>query len=191
VSAINSKPLSVLTWGIGLSALLAAALGAATVWLVEHAQTAEQWVLHSLAVQNQTVQVLILVQRMESSQRGYLLTGRNVYLDDYNNAEKALPLLVDERASLFADILGVVEDESPIEGKRSFSRRPSSGCIRTTLRELAQRGRWRSIRAIQSPWQSSTGFSEETARSAGWRLMGLLILRAPVVSEKLCALSVP
>jgi PAS domain S-box-containing protein len=103
VSPTNSKPLSVLAWGIGLSALLAATLGAATVWLVEHAQTAEQRVLHTLAVQNQTAQVLILVQRVESSQRGYLFTGRNVYLDDYNNAEKALPLLVDETARLVAD----------------------------------------------------------------------------------------
>jgi PAS domain S-box-containing protein len=92
-----------LAWSIVLTATLAAILGAAIVWLVVRLHAEEGWVRHSRLVQNQIAEVLILVQRMETSQRGYLLTGRSVYLDAYNEAEKALPPLVDETARLVAD----------------------------------------------------------------------------------------
>jgi CHASE3 domain sensor protein len=103
MSPANPKPLGVLAWSIGLTALLAAILSAATVWLVQRVHTEEAWLGHSRTVQNQIVEMLILTQRMEASQRGYLLTGRSVYLDAYNEAEKALPTLIDETARLVAD----------------------------------------------------------------------------------------
>jgi PAS domain S-box-containing protein len=81
----------------------AAILGAAIVWLVQRLHTEEEWVRHSRAVVNQIAEILILVQRMETSQRGYLLTGRDVYLDNVNEVEKALPLLVDQTARLVGD----------------------------------------------------------------------------------------
>jgi CHASE3 domain sensor protein len=81
----------------------AAILGAAIVWLVERLHGEEQWVRHSRAVGDQIAEILILAQRMETSQRGYLLTGREVYLDDFKEAEKTLPLLVEETARLVAD----------------------------------------------------------------------------------------
>jgi PAS domain S-box-containing protein len=103
VSRAKWKPLRVLAWSIVLTAILAAILGAATVWLVQRVHTEEEWVRRSRAVVNQIAQVLALAQRMETSQRGYLLTGRGIYLDDYNDAEKALPLLVGETDRLVAD----------------------------------------------------------------------------------------
>jgi PAS domain S-box-containing protein len=103
VSHANSKPLGVLAWSIVLTAISAAILGAAIVWLVQRLHAEEEWVGHSRAVQHQIADILILAQRMETTQRGYLLTGRGVYLDDFNGVEKALPLLVDKTARLVAD----------------------------------------------------------------------------------------
>jgi PAS domain S-box-containing protein len=100
---VNSKPLSVLAWSIGLTAILAAILSAATVWLVQHLHTEEEWVRRSRAAVNRTAQVLILVQHVETTQRGYILTGRDLYLERYNDAEKALPALIDETSRLVAD----------------------------------------------------------------------------------------
>ena len=103
VSPANSKPLAVLAWSIGLTTILVAILSASTVWLVQRVHTEEEWLRHSREVQNQIAEVLIVAQRMETSQRGYLLTGRSVYLDAYNEAEKALPLSINETARLVAD----------------------------------------------------------------------------------------
>jgi CHASE3 domain sensor protein len=103
VSHANSKPLGVLAWSIVLTAILAAILGAGIVWLVQRLHAEEEWVRRSRVVQNQIAEILILAQRMESAQRGYLLTARGVYLENYNGAEKALPLLLDETARLLAD----------------------------------------------------------------------------------------
>jgi signal transduction histidine kinase len=82
---------------------LAAVLGATTLWLGARMETDEQWVQHTLAVQNQIAQVLILVQRIETNQRGFLLTGREVYLGPYKDAETALSAAIDETARLVAD----------------------------------------------------------------------------------------
>jgi CHASE3 domain sensor protein len=82
-----------LAWSIGLTAILAAILSAAIVWLIEREHAGEEWVRHSRAVHNQ----------IESSQRGYLLTERDLYLSNYNNAEKEIPALIDEAARLVAD----------------------------------------------------------------------------------------
>ncbi len=103
VSPTNSKPLRVLAWSIGLTAILAAILGAATVWLSARMQTEEQSVRHTLAVQNQIAQILNLVQHVETSQRGYLLTERSIYLDAYKDAETALPAVIAETSRLVAD----------------------------------------------------------------------------------------
>jgi hypothetical protein len=76
----NSKPLRGLFWNTWLTVIVAVMPGAATV-----AQCA-----HLRAVQNQIARVLNLVQHVETSQRGYLLTGRAIYLDAYEDAETAL-----------------------------------------------------------------------------------------------------
>jgi PAS domain S-box-containing protein len=100
VSPANSKTLSLLAWSIGLTALLAAILSAAIVWLVEREHTETELVRHSRAVHNQVSEVLLFVRRMESDQRGYLLTGRDLYLGNFTDSEKALPALIDETVKL-------------------------------------------------------------------------------------------
>ena len=100
MSPTNSKPLSVLAWSIGLTALLAAILSAAIVWLVEREHTETNLVRHSRAVSHQIAEVLSSVQRMETNQRGYLLTGRDVYLGNFTDSEQALPALMDETVKL-------------------------------------------------------------------------------------------
>jgi signal transduction histidine kinase/CheY-like chemotaxis protein len=103
VPPIHSKSLASLYWSLVVTAALAAVLVAATFWLGASAQSEGEWVRHSLAVRNQIAQVLILIQRAESSQRGYLLTGRDPYLDPYSGAVAALPAALDAVATLVAD----------------------------------------------------------------------------------------
>jgi CHASE3 domain sensor protein len=100
VSPANAKTLSRLAWSIGLTALLAAILSAAIVWLVQREHTETELLRHSRAVNNQISEVLLFVQRMESNQRGYLLTGRDLYLGNFTASEKALPALIDETVKL-------------------------------------------------------------------------------------------
>ena len=100
MSPANSKTLSLLAWSIGLTAVLAAILSAAIVWLVEREHTEAELVRHSRAVHNQVSKVSLFVQRMETYQRGYLLTGRDLYLGNFAESEKALPALIDETVKL-------------------------------------------------------------------------------------------
>jgi PAS domain S-box-containing protein len=79
---------------------LAAILSAAIVWLVEREHTETNLVRHSRAVSHQIAEVLSSVQRMEINQRGYLLTGRDVYLGNFTDSEQALPALMDETVKL-------------------------------------------------------------------------------------------
>jgi signal transduction histidine kinase/CheY-like chemotaxis protein len=103
VPPTKSKSLASLYWSLVVTTTLAAALVASTFWLATRMHTENEWVRHTLAVRNQIAQLLILVQRAESSQRGYLLTGRDVYLQPYEGATSALPPALDEAAKLVAD----------------------------------------------------------------------------------------
>jgi CHASE3 domain sensor protein len=55
--------------------MLAAMLGAVTVWLSARIEREEKNVRHTLAVQNHVARILSLAQHVETNQRGYLLTG--------------------------------------------------------------------------------------------------------------------
>ena len=82
---------------------LAGAIVAGMFWLIARKQSEEDWVRHTLAVRNQLANVLILVQRTETGQRGYLLTDRDVYLEPYNAAVGELSSAIDETAKLVSD----------------------------------------------------------------------------------------
>ena len=56
-----------------------------------------------MAVRNQIGVVLTLLQRAETGQRGYLLTGRDLYLQPHDAALKALPAALDALGTLVAD----------------------------------------------------------------------------------------
>jgi signal transduction histidine kinase/CheY-like chemotaxis protein len=82
---------------------LAGLVAAATIITGIARQSEDEWVRHTLAVRNQIGRVLALVQRAETGQRGYLLTGRDDYLAPYEQATKELPKALDELGELVID----------------------------------------------------------------------------------------
>jgi CHASE3 domain sensor protein len=60
-------------------------------------------VLHTLAVRSQLAEALTLVQRAESGQHGYLLTGNEAYLVSYDAAVERLPAALDQTSRLVDD----------------------------------------------------------------------------------------
>ncbi len=88
------KSLAPLYWGLVLTIALVAAIVASIFWDSTRNQNDNAWVRHTLALRQQLSDVLTLVQRAESAQRGYLLTGRNEYLLPYGNAVAQLPATI-------------------------------------------------------------------------------------------------
>jgi signal transduction histidine kinase len=103
VPPARPKPLALLYWSLLVTTLLAAILAVGTFWIVARSGAEENWVRHSLAVRYQIDQVLILMQRAESSARGYLLTGDSLFLDPYREAVTGLPNAIDEIGALIID----------------------------------------------------------------------------------------
>jgi signal transduction histidine kinase len=85
-SIATFKPLALLNRTLLATAILAALIVAAVFWLDGRNKSDDQWVIHSLAIRDRLIRVLTLVQKAESGQRGYLLTGRDDYLSPYNEA---------------------------------------------------------------------------------------------------------
>ena len=73
----TAKPLALLFRGLVATIALAALVAGGTYWFAARTETENQWVRQTLALRNRIAEVLILVQRCETSQRGYLLTGRD------------------------------------------------------------------------------------------------------------------
>jgi signal transduction histidine kinase/CheY-like chemotaxis protein len=91
VGISGSKSLAPLYWGLVLTIALVAVIVASIFWVSARNQSDNAWVRHTLALRQQLSDVLTLVQRAESAQRGFLLTGRNEYLLPYGNAVAELP----------------------------------------------------------------------------------------------------
>jgi signal transduction histidine kinase/ActR/RegA family two-component response regulator len=96
----SPKPLALLNRSLFVTAALAAVIMAAAFWLDARNRSDDQWVQHSLAVREQLGRVLNLVQSAETGQRGYLLTGRDSYLEPYSAAVEQLPATLDRMADL-------------------------------------------------------------------------------------------
>ncbi len=99
----DSKPLTLLNRSLFVTAVLAALMLAAAFWLGARNKTDDAWVQHSLAVRAQLIRVLSLVQSAETGQRGFLLTGRDDYLEPYTRAGHELPQNLDRLADLVTD----------------------------------------------------------------------------------------
>ena len=61
------------------------------IWLSARQEAAVGWVRHTLEVENRLNQILLLTVDAETSQRGYLLSGRPEYLGPYERAASRLP----------------------------------------------------------------------------------------------------
>ncbi|MGC1446908.1 MAG: CHASE3 domain-containing protein [Xanthobacteraceae bacterium] len=97
------RPLSLLNRSLVATTLLAAMIMAAAFWLGARNNDDDAWVQHSFEVQAQLTRVLSLVQSTETGQRGYLLTGRDIYLGPYRVAVEQLPRMLDRTRDLLSD----------------------------------------------------------------------------------------
>src|SRR5262245_3918712 len=86
-----------------ITSALTAAIVAGMLWIGSTISTQGQWVRHSLMVRDQLTQILILTRRTESSQRGFLLTGRDVYLKPYEAVSGQVPALLASTRDLVRD----------------------------------------------------------------------------------------
>ncbi len=84
-ATVNLQPMLL---GVGFALLIA--ISVATVLLVNRASSDAGLLAQTLVVQNKLSEILLNVRRAESSQRGYLFTNRESYLDDYRVAEPAV-----------------------------------------------------------------------------------------------------
>jgi signal transduction histidine kinase/CheY-like chemotaxis protein len=103
VPPTTPKPLRSLYWSLIGTAALAALLVVAVFWLSARSETDNFWVNHTLMVRNAISHVLNLAQHAETSQRGYLLTGRKDFLASFESADKNLPGALDGLAKVSAD----------------------------------------------------------------------------------------
>jgi signal transduction histidine kinase len=97
------KPLAPLYWSLLGCTLLAAVITLGTFWLGFREQDQDQWVRHSLAIRSELQLIQTLILRAESSQRGYLVTGREQYLAPFDPAKGDLQTALDRVASLVND----------------------------------------------------------------------------------------
>ena len=99
----DNKPLTLLNRSLFITAVLAALMLAAALYLGARNKSDDEWVAHSLSVRDQLIRVLSLVQSTETGQRGYLLTGRDDYLKPYMMGVDELPGSLDQLAVLISD----------------------------------------------------------------------------------------
>jgi len=109
VDLTTPKPLAPMYWGVIVTTVLAAAITLATFLLADRLENQDQWVRHTFAVRNELQVAQAELLRAESSQRGYLLTGRNEYLLLYNPAVAGLRQSIDRGAGLVGDNPSQVE----------------------------------------------------------------------------------
>jgi signal transduction histidine kinase/ActR/RegA family two-component response regulator len=101
----SPKPLALLNRSLFVTAALAAVITAAAFWLDARNKSDDRWVQHSMSVRDQLDQVLNLIQAAETGQRGYLLTGRDSYLEPHTEAAAELPAALDHAAGLVGNDL--------------------------------------------------------------------------------------
>ena len=89
--------------GLGMMvAAMAVVLGLAAVSAFQREER-QQWVEHTLGVQQAITQSLSMLQDAETGQRGYLLTNDLNYLEPYLDATSNLTAQLDDLAALVAD----------------------------------------------------------------------------------------
>jgi signal transduction histidine kinase/ActR/RegA family two-component response regulator len=92
-----------LYWSLIATTILAALMIAGTMWLLARSHAQQEWVRHTVSAREQLERVLMLVQRVETSQRGYLLTGNDAYLAPYTSGLGQFPAALDDVATLVSD----------------------------------------------------------------------------------------
>lgn len=86
---------------LGFAALVAAGIAAA--WSTARNEQHTRGVNHTYEVELAIDRARIAVEQSETTRRGYLLTGEQVYLDSYRTAMATMPALIGRIATLTAD----------------------------------------------------------------------------------------
>jgi signal transduction histidine kinase len=102
-SRAEPRPLTLLNRSLLATAVLAAMIMAAAFWLGARNSSDDAWVVHSLDMRAQLTRALSLVQSAETGQRGYLLAGRDIYLEPYHRAVEELPSTLDRIGDMARD----------------------------------------------------------------------------------------
>jgi CHASE3 domain sensor protein len=99
----NQKSLTLLNRGLIVTTVLTALIVFASAIIGIESRRDNQWVAHSLAVRSTLGDFMGLMREAETGQRGYLLTGRSLYLEPYRAAIEQLPQTLDRLAALVSD----------------------------------------------------------------------------------------
>jgi signal transduction histidine kinase len=102
-------------------------MGVLSVWLIQRSQATNDRLTHALQVSNVLAGLRADIRRVESGQRGFLLTGRAAYLNDYNATRGRLLPELDQ-------LTGIGGDQAQANAKAAALR----GLIEAKLQELAQ-----------------------------------------------------
>jgi signal transduction histidine kinase/CheY-like chemotaxis protein len=99
----NQTSLTLLNRGLIVTTVLTALIVLASAITGVESGRDNQWVAHSLAVRSTLENFMGLMREAETGQRGYLLTGRSLYLEPYRAAIEQLPQTLDRLAALVSD----------------------------------------------------------------------------------------
>jgi two-component sensor histidine kinase/CHASE3 domain sensor protein len=101
-------PFTVVLLGVGLLALLA--IVAMTIWLNERSQAHFREVIEARDIRGSAVELQSALQTAEASQRGFLLSGNEIYLSPYDNAKA----LAERQLDTLRRALAAEEDAQPM-----------------------------------------------------------------------------
>ena len=107
-------------------------------------RTADAELNASRQIRNATDDLLSLLTDAETAQRGYLLTGKETYLEPYNRARTALPAVL---ASLDS-----ATGSNSSQAERVAALQP---VLAAKLQELARPSIYAGHRGLRPPWKSS------------------------------------
>jgi signal transduction histidine kinase len=90
--------------------LVLVAVSALSVILVDRAREDNDWVVHTVQVENQISTLLLRIRTTESAARGYLLTEEQRFLDEYQDAAARVHSDIDELIRLTGDNPALIDD---------------------------------------------------------------------------------
>ena len=96
---LQKRPLIWSTLGLGMLIVMSL-IG---IWTLRQVDDSDAWMDHTREVIGRVDRLMSVVKDAESSQRGYLLTGDEVYLTPYHAATEAAPVLLNQLTQLTAD----------------------------------------------------------------------------------------
>ncbi|HEY0219588.1 MAG TPA: CHASE3 domain-containing protein [Afipia sp.] len=93
-------------WQIGLLSagfFVLVAISASSIFLVNRARSDSAWVVHTIEAENQISTAQLEMRRGESAVRGYLLTGQDNNIEDFNEADRKLSPAMQRLRELTSD----------------------------------------------------------------------------------------